>query len=530
MLDLLIRNGMVVDGSGALPRPGCVGVKDGIIVHVGEGEPEARERVDAGRQVIAPGFIDGHTHSDVMIFDSPLSDSKIRQGVTTEVVGNCGLAPAPLVSRRADDLARYVESVVGSTRRPWSWTTVGDYIKELSASRHAVNVATYVAHGSLRIAAMGFGNRPATPTEMSEMKSLLEEGLSAGAIGLSIGLLYAPGSYTSKEEIAELCSVLPRHGGLLAAHVRGEGNSLLESLREAIWIAERAGVPLEVSHLKAAGKRNWGKVGEAIDLIEAARGRSLDVACDVYPYDAGSTMLTTILPPWALEGGIGATLERISRDEVRARLREELRVEQRDWDNLVASTGWQSVIVSSALTEAGKACIGKSILDLSEAQGVDPVDRMIDLLLAEQGRVSIVYYHMSQDDVDRVVAYGHSIVVSDSLGCVGGTPHPRACGTFPRLFARYVREKHLLSIEEAVRKVTSAPARRFRLGKRGLLAPGCRADIVVFDPPTIRDGATYLEPTLAPDGISHVWVNGTLVMSNGRHSGALPGAFIRASE
>lgn len=530
MIDLIIRNGMVVDGSGASPRPGSVGVKDGLIVHAGEGEPEARERVDARGQVIAPGFIDGHTHSDVSVFDDPLCESKLRQGVTTEVVGNCGLAPSPLAPGRIDALTRYVEPVVGSAGRPWPWATVGDYARALAGSRHAVNMATFVAHGSLRIAAMGFENRPATRAEMSLMKSLLEEGLDAGAIGLSIGLLYAPGSYTAKEEIAELCSALRGRGGLLAAHVRGEGNSLLESLGEAIWIAERAGVPLELSHLKAAGKRNWGKVGKAIDLIESARDRSLDVSCDVYPYDAGSTMLTTLLPPWALEGGIDATLGRIAKDEVRRRLREELRAEQLGWDNLVASTGWQSVVVSSAQTEAGEACVGKSILELSEAEGIDPVDRMIDLLLAEEGRVSIVYYHMSQADVDRVVAYERSIVVSDSLGGAGGMPHPRAYGTFPRLFARYVREEKLLSLEEAVRKVTSAPARRFGLGKRGLLAPGYAADIVLFDPAAIKDGATYLEPTRAPEGISGVWVGGTRVMSDGRHSGALPGAFIRANE
>lgn len=528
MLDTLIKNGRIVDGSGNPWFIGDVGMRDGRIAAVGMIDAEAREVIEAGRQVIAPGFIDGHTHSDLMILEQPFSEVKMSQGVTTEVVGNCGLAPAPYHPDRLDMLRSYVEPVIGASDVPWSWRTAGEYMEVLASSRPAENLATYVAHGPLRIAAMGFDNRPAVRQEMAVMKELLEEGMKAGAIGMSIGLLYSPGSYASKEELAELCSVLPRYNGMLAAHIRGEGNNLIASVKEVLWIAERSGVPLQVCHVKAAGRINWGKVNEVLELIVDARSRGLDVACDVYPYEAGSTSLTTVLPPWALEGGITAVLDRLRDPVQRGRIREELRHEQTEWDNLVASTGWQSIYVSAAVTAAGQLLEGRHILEISRERGDDPIDCALDLLLQEDGKVSIVYFHMSQADVDHLVAWEHSVIISDSLGCVTGKPHPRTYGTFPRLFAKYVRQDKRLTLEQAVRKVTSFPAQRFKLGKRGLLVPDYQADIVMFDPDTIADGATYLAPTLAPSGISQVWVNGVRTLSHGKRSGERPGELIRA--
>ncbi|GGD73496.1 N-acyl-D-amino-acid deacylase family protein [Paenibacillus nasutitermitis] len=528
MLDLVIKNGRIVDGTGNSWFFGDVAVKDGVIVRVGSVDEDSRQVVDAGKQVIAPGFIDGHTHSDLMILEQPHSQVKMQQGVTTEVVGNCGLAPAPFFPERAELLQTYVEPVIGRTDFDWPWQSVGQYMDYLAQSNPAENVATYVAHGALRIAVMGFEKRAATSSELAVMKELLEEGMKAGAIGLSIGLLYAPGSYTSREEIAELCSLLPKYGGILATHIRGEGNNLLPSIQEVIWIAERSGIPLHVCHLKAAGRINWGKIQTALGMIEDARSRGMDVTCDVYPYSAGSTSLTTVLPPWVLEGGIGATLERLRTPSVRQRLKEELAEEQTDWDNLVASTGWQSIFVSSVDSAGNKPLEGKHILDISAMRGLDPVDCMLDLLLEEDGKVAIVYFHMSDQDVEQVVAYDHSIIISDSLGCVTGKPHPRTYGTFPRLFARYVREKKLLSLEQAVRKVTSFPAQRFKLGKRGLLVPGYHADLVVFDPDTITDGATFENPTGSPAGITSVWVNGVNTMNHAEHTSQRPGVLIRS--
>lgn len=528
MLDLLLKNGRIVDGTGNPWFIGDVGVKDGHIAAVGQIHQEARETLDVHHQVISPGFIDGHCHSDLMIFDHPLSEIKLRQGVTTEVVGNCGLAPAPFVKEKAELLQSYVQPVLGKTSWEWPWETVEQYMDSLASSRPSENIATYVAHGALRIAVMGFANRPATSQELIRMKHLLEQGLKAGAIGFSIGLLYAPGSYTSKEEIAELCSVLPKYNGLFSTHIRGEGNNLIPSVKEVIWIAEKAGVSLHISHLKAAGKINWGKVLEAMELIEEARSRGLDVTCDVYPYNAGSTTLTTVLPPWALEGGIEAVLERFRDAGLRKRIREELGQEQKDWDNLVCSTGWQSVYISAVHNEANRHLEGKHLAEISEERGQHPADCMMDLLLEEQGRISIVYFHMSDDDVKQVVGYERSLIASDSLTCETGKPHPRLYGTFPRVFAKYVREDKVLTLEQAVRKLTSFPVQRFKLGKRGLLVPGYAADIAVFDPDTIQDHATFENPRQYPSGMLHVWVGGKSTLAGERHTQAREGSLIRA--
>ncbi|MCR8634356.1 N-acyl-D-amino-acid deacylase family protein [Paenibacillus radicis (ex Xue et al. 2023)] len=528
MLDLIIKNGKVVDGTGNPWFYGDVGVANGVIAAVGRLDVEAHRIIDAQKRVISPGFIDGHCHSDLMILDYPHSEIKLRQGVTTEVIGNCGLAPAPFVPSRAELLQTYVQPVLGSTSWKWPWETVGEYMAHLAGSRPSEHVATYVAHGALRIAAMGFENRPATSAELEHMKQLLEEGLKAGAIGFSIGLLYAPGSYTSKEELVELCRVLPKYNGLFSTHIRGEGNNLLPSVKEVIWIAEASGVSLHISHLKAAGKRNWGKALEALELIEDARARGLDVTCDVYPYSAGSTMLTTVLPPWTLEGGIGSTLERFRDPALRQRVKKELGEEQTEWDNLVCSTGWEAVIVSSVRHPENAALEGKSIAEISEVRGQHPADCVMDLLLEEDGQVSIVYFHMADNDVEQVVGWEKSLIASDSLHCETGKPHPRLYGSFPRLFSRYVREKKTLSLEQAVRKVTSFPVQRFKLGKRGLLVPGYAADLAVFDPATIHDRATFQDPRQYPEGISHVIVNGSVTLDDGEHTKAREGTLIRA--
>lgn len=372
MLDTIIKNGRIVDGTGNPWFFGDIGIKDGIITHIGRFDMESNEVVNAEGQIVAPGFIDGHSHSDLLVLKDPHFDIKLQQGVTTEVVGNCGLAPAPYFKENGLLLKEYIEPIIGSTDWEWSWTSVEEYIETINKSRISENISTYVAHGALRIAVMGFENRPPTKEEMSKMKRILEEGMQAGAIGLSIGLLYSPGRYASKEEIAELCSVLPKYDGILATHIRGEGNNLIPSIKEVIWIAEKSEVSLQVSHLKAAGKRNWGGVFEAISLIEDARAKGMDITCDVYPYDAGSTSLTTLLPPWALEGGVSSCIGRLQDKTLREKIKKEVSEEQDDWDNLVVSTGWNNVVVSSVSNNSEFE--GMSILDISNITGKDPID------------------------------------------------------------------------------------------------------------------------------------------------------------
>lgn len=527
MLDIVIKNGRIVDGTGNPWFFGSVGVKDGIITHVGAVDVESKDVIDAKGLIVSPGFIDGHSHSDLLVLKDSNYDIKLQQGVTTEVVGNCGLAPAPFVKKREMLLKEYIEPVIGDTPWAWPWETVGEYIDVLGKEKLSENVSTYVAHGALRIAVMGFENRLATKKEMEAMKDLFEEGMKAGAIGLSIGLLYSPGRYASKEEIAELCSVLPKYNGILSTHIRGEGNNLIPSVKEVIWIAEKSGVSLHVSHLKAAGKRNWGDVMKAIDLIEDARARGMDITCDVYPYDAGSTTLTTLLPPWSLEGGIPACLDRIRNASTREKIKNEVSEEQKDWDNLVVSTGWENVIISSI--SINKQFEGRSILDISKELGKDPIDTTLDLLLEESGNIGIVYYHMSSSDVEQVIKWDKSLIISDSLGCATGKPHPRTFGTFPRLFAKYVREDKVLSLEQAVRKVTAFPVQRFSLGKRGLIIPGYHADLTVFDHEKIKDISTYQDPIRYPDGISYVIVNGIKTIDHKRNLCSSGGQMIRTT-
>ncbi|WP_199614456.1 N-acyl-D-amino-acid deacylase family protein [Paenibacillus alkalitolerans] len=527
MLDTIIKNGRIADGTGNPWYYGDIGIQGGKIAMVGTVEQEAAHVIDARRLVVAPGFIDGHCHSDLMILNYPQCDIKLSQGVTTEVVGNCGLAPAPCLEPYGKQLQEYVQPILGGTRE-WSWRTIGQYIDALAKRRPSENVSTYVAHGALRIAVMGFADRPASGRELDRMKALLEEGLQAGAIGLSIGLLYAPGSYAAKEEIAALCSVLPKYGGLFSTHVRGEGNRLVESVKEVIWIARHAGVPLHISHLKAAGRRNWGKAEAAMELISDARSQGMDVTCDVYPYNASSTMLTTLLPPWALEGGLKKMLLRLRDPSIREKVKAELAEEREDWDNLVCSTGWDKVFIASVRTESNRPVEGKHIAEISEMRGVHPAECAMDLLLEEDAQISIVYFLMSEGDVKQVVTWSHSLIASDSLHCDTGKPHPRLYGSFPRVFAKYVREERALTLEQAVRKMTSFPAQRFKLGRRGLVVPGYAADLVVFDPEAIQDHATYRDPKQAPSGIGHVLVNGTLTMREGVHTNAKGGVFVPA--
>lgn len=526
MLDLIIRNAKIVDGTGNPWFLGDVGVNDGEIAEVGRVNASGRETIEAGGLVLSPGFIDGHCHSDLMILDNPGSEIKLRQGVTTEVVGNCGITPAPCSKENLDSLRSYVEPVLGTTDREWSWENVGGYVESVRRARPAGNIGTYVGHGTLRIAAMGFEDRPSTGREMDLMKAMLREGMEAGAIGLSLGLMYAPGSYTVREELVELCRVLAEYDGLLATHIRGEGGSLVRSIREVVWLSEQSGVALQVSHLKAAGKSNWGEVSQAMDEIEAARSRGLDVACDVYPYTAGSTSLTTLLPPWTLEGGISKTLQRLESADMRRRISDELKHEQSGWDNLVVSTGWESVCISSLSRGRDPELEGKHIAEIAASHGVEPAECMMNLLLKQDGKVSIIFFHMAAQDVEDVIRWDHSLIASDSLHCQADKPHPRLYGTFPRILGEYTRDKSIISVEEAVRKMTSFPARRFRLGRRGLIATEHVADLVLFDPDTIADQTSYENPKRFPTGIPHVFVNGEEVINNEIHSGSRPGRII----
>lgn len=515
MLDYLLKNGKIVDGSGTPWFKGEIGVANGKIAYVGPGEDlPAHNVIDVQGEVIAPGFIDAHTHDDLYLLASPQGEVKLRQGVTSVIIGNCGLAPVPINKKYYDSLKNYTTPILGESGRAWDWTSYEDFLDRYSVQGTGLNLAFLAAHGPLRIAVMGFAERTASTDEITTMKKLLREAMEAGAVGLSTGLLYAPGCYADLHELVELAKVVAEYGGVYVSHIRGEGATLEQSVREAITVGERAGLPVHVSHLKAAGRANWGKINGILELMRESRAKGIDVTCDVYPYTAGSTMLSTLLPPWVLEGGMDETLRRLHDPEERSRVKNELARPGVGWDNIALAAGWDNIVVSSVASLKNKECEGKSMLQVAEARGETPEEAAMDLLCEENGRVMMVAFLMSEDEVRQVIQSDYSMFGSDGLWTKEGKPHPRLYGTFPRIFAKYVREAGVLNLERAVQKVTAFPATRFGLEGKGYLKPGMDADITVFDPDTIADTATYLEPCQFPRGITHVFVNGRCVLKN----------------
>jgi N-acyl-D-amino-acid deacylase len=523
VLDLKIEGGLVLDGTGAAGSRADVGVVDDRIVAVGDlsREPAGRTLGAAGR-VVAPGFIDMHSHSDWRLWANRRAESKIRQGVTTEVVGNCGFSPAPVSDEHLDALRGFALYLPRGL--DFRWRSFADYLGALEAEGAAVNLVHLVGHGALRVATMGFARRAPTGAELAAMQRLLGDALEAGAWGLSTGLIYAPGSYAATEEIVALARVLARRlHAIYASHIRGEGAALLDAVAEALRIGREAEVPVQVSHLKAAGRPNWGRVPQALALIDAAAAEGLDVHADVYPYTASSTSLRALLPDWALEGGLEAMVARLGDPATRQRLRAELD-QPTGGQSLLDRVGWENIMV--AWSPGRRDAEGRRLSELGGVEGVFAV------LLAEP-RASIVLFQLDEADLRQALAHPRVMIGSDGsalapYGELGeGRPHPRSYGTFPRILGEYVREQRVLTLAQAVHKMTGLPARRLGLADRGVIRPGARADLVVFDPRRVADRATYEAPHRYPDGVEHVVVNGRLVIRDGEHTGSLPGRVLR---
>ncbi|HEX2036481.1 MAG TPA: D-aminoacylase [Chloroflexota bacterium] len=521
--DVVLVGGQVVDGSGAPAYRADVGVSGTRIAAIGDlGAAESPTRLDASGCIVSPGFIDPHTHSDLALLINPEAHSKIRQGVTTEVIGNCGSSPAPLGGPRDAEIRSRSNAL--PWQADWQWQTYGQYLDRLRAARPAVNVVPLVGHVTLRSAAMGYDYRPPSAEELARMRALLTEALEAGAFGMSSGLMSPPSSYADTEELVALAETLHRHQAFYFSHIRGEGSSLFRATAEAIEVGERAGVPVQIAHHKAAFRPNWGRMPFVTKLSEWAVDRGVDVRFDVYPYTAGSAGLTQLLPDWAHEGGRQAMLRRLGDPATRARLREEVLASGREWDR---------IYITTVPSEVNRPLEGKTLAEIGAARGVAPVEAMFDLLLEEEGRAGMLHFIMDEDDVAHVVRHPLSMIGSDGSslrpdGPLGrGKPHPRSYGCFPRVLAHYVRERKLLSLEEAVRKMTGATAARLRLAHKGLIRWGMDADLVVFDPATVRDAATYAEPHRYAEGIRHVLVNGAITVRDAEHTGTRAGRVLR---
>ncbi len=525
--DLLIRNGLLYDGSGSAGVAGDVAIADGRIAAIGRPLPADGARIiDAAGLAVAPGFIDIKTHSDFTLPINPKAESKVRQGVTTEIIGHCGFSVAPVLPGKVELLRDYL-----SPSAPWlpfRETTFPDYLASFPAT--AVNAGMLVGHNTLRLMVMGMAARPPTAAELAAMIDLLAQALDAGALGLSSGLFTAPGSYARPDEMVALCNAVKRYNAGYFTHIRDESNKVLESVEEAIAIARDCGVHVEIVHFKCSGVDNWGTAARVLDRLAQARAEGLDIDCDAYPYTAGSNPLKNLLPQWVQAGGVAAMLERLPLAETRTRIRADIaRDGLNNWGRLPS---WDAVRISVSPHLPQHA--GRTIAEIAAARGVDDIDALCDHLIADKGATRVLVTSISEDDVRDIVRSPAALIGSDG-NCVAtygtvsqGLPHPRFYGTFPRVIGHYVGELALLPLESAIHKMTGATAKALRLRDRGLLKEGYCADIAIFDPVDFRDRATYADPHQYPSGArTTVIVNGTVVVDNAAHTGALPGRVLR---
>jgi len=538
-LDLAIIGGLVVDGSGKKGYEADLGIKDGKIARIGSIlSGDADGNIDASGLIVAPGFIDMHGHSDAPLLINPKAESMVRQGVTTEVIGNCGGSIAPLT-----DLAREeIGGRLGPLGVDASWSSFGEYLERLDQGV-ALNVVAFVGHGTVRQCVMDLEERAPTSGELEEMKRLVGEAMRDGAFGMSSGLVYPPGRYADTTELTELCRVVAEHGGIYASHVRGERETMIQAIEEAIKIGEEARVSLQISH-HPAKIGAWGTSTETLSKMEETTARGVDVMCDLHPYIAGATGLTAILPPWAQAGGSRRIVERMKDPELRARMKEDMiadKVPGPGHSGLAKRGMWDKIVIPSYPEDWP---VGRTIAEIAEERGQDPFDAYFDLVEGSGGQGGIIGFYYNEPDIRNVLLSPRSVIGSDGsalapYGVLGrGKNHPRSYGTFPMIFRKYVRGESrpelvydegekIMSLEEAVRKMTSAPARKLGIGDRGLIEEGLWADLVIFDPDRIADTATFLEPYQYPVGIEHVLVNGVPVISSGEHTGALPGKTLR---
>ncbi len=520
--DYILRGGLVVDGTGDPARPADVAISRHRIAAVGEIPAGPGRSLDVTGLVVAPGFVDMHTHSDLSLLVNPKAESAIRQGVTTQVIGMCGFSPAPspdeqrgLVRSMLAGLAEFVD---------WDWETFAEYLEALRNRGPSTNVIPVVGQGTLRAVGVGMTERPPKPMELNYMKRLLQDAMDEGAFGMSTGLVYTPGLYADTDELVALAEVVSQAGGLYFSHIRGEADTLTTAVEEALRIGRESGASVHIAHLKCDGHRNWGQSPRVLDTLLTARGEGVDVTYDSYPYTAWNTGLAQLLPAWAREGGKEAMVRRLSEAEDRARILEFLAGEEADEPGK-----WDRRLIASVGSDANRQLQGRTINEIADLRGMKPEEVILDVLTEEHGVVDMVGFGMDEKDVTTFVAHPLGMIGSDSgssapYGRLGlEHPHPRTYGSFVRVLGHYVREQKALSLEAAVAKMSRLPAERLGLADRGVIVEGKAADLVVFNPNTVADRATYQSPHLYPAGIHYVFVNGVLEIEGEKHHGAKAG-------
>jgi N-acyl-D-amino-acid deacylase len=528
--DVVIRGGTIYDGSGADPLIGDVAIRGDGIVAVGDiGRAVGELEVDARDLAVAPGFVNMMCWANESLIEDGRSQSDIRQGVTLEVMGE-GMSMGPL----SDELKTFAKKTQSDIRYDIEWTTLGEYLEFLERRGVSPNVASFIGAANPRMNVIGFDDRPATPEELEQMAEQVRQAMEEGALGVASSLIYPPGSFADTAELIELVRAVAPYGGMYISHMRSEGDQLLEAVDELLTIARETGVRTEIYHLKAAGQTNWPKMDQVIATVEQAQAEGLEITADMYTYTAGSTGLISAMPAWVQDGGYEEALERLQDPATRRRIADEMDRPSDQWENLYLGCGSpDNILLVGFASDELKPLTGKTVAEVAEMRGTSPEETIMDLVLEDQGGVSAVYFMMTEDNLSKQIALPWVSFCSDSPSLapegvfLESSTHPRAYGSFARLLAKYVRDQGVIPLPEAIRRLTSLPAETIRADRRGRLQEGYFADVVVFDPETIQDHATYQDPHQYATGMVHVFVNGAQVLADGEHTGATPGRFVR---
>lgn len=525
MYDIVIKNGKIISGCGNPWYKADIGIVGDTISHIGNiSTKNANKVIQAGGLIVSPGFIDAHSHGDLRILGEPTASEKLMQGVTTEINGQCGIGIAPIKDEDKESWRNYVYGIFGEYPNiKFNWNTLKEYLKEVEKKQPSINAGYLVTFGAARLMVMGTDNREPNDGELKKIVQIIDESMKDGAFGMSLGMIYVPTVFATNRELIETCRIVAENNGIVGMHMRNEGNNLISSVQEVIDLTKKTGVSFQISHLKSGGRNNWHtSISKVIKMIESAREDGLDISFDQYPYDSCSTMLRQILPPWVLDGGNEKMKTRLSDKEIRTKINKQINGEspldgscsKAGWDNYVQLGGWDGILITSLKFKNNQDFLGKTIKQISDETNKEPLDVACDLLIEEEGAVGMAVFMMCEDDIKTIMKHELGMIGTDGL--YGSKPHPRLYGTFPRILGKYVRQENLISLSEAIRKITSYPAQRYGIKDRGLVMEGMKADITIFDKNKIIDNSTFNDPFHYPDGIKYVIVNGKIEVNDNK--------------